>query len=132
MCCILTVGVIAPLLYISLLIAEDLMSVYRTLIASMREGEQSVFDSWRRYPFLSAPAEAIQNIERLTGTDLRTSIAENLAELGKAVVGQVTRIMTHALYALVQLAMILLCAFYFFPGRGRHDRLAPRTSAYRA
>jgi hypothetical protein len=92
MCCILTVGVIAPLLYISLLIAEDLTSVYRTLIASMREGEQSVFDSWRRYPFLSAPAEAIQNIERLTGTDFRTSIAENLAELGKMLVGQVTRI----------------------------------------
>jgi len=114
MCCTLTVGVIAPLLYISLLIAEDLTEVYRTLIASMKEGEQPVFDSWRRYPFLSVPAEAIQNIERLTGTDLRTSIAENLAELGKAVVGQVTRIVTHALYALVELAMILLCAFYFF------------------
>jgi predicted PurR-regulated permease PerM len=57
---------------------------------------------------------ALENLERLTGTDLRTSLVENLTELGKMLVEQVTRIVTHALQALVQLAMILLCAFYFF------------------
>jgi predicted PurR-regulated permease PerM len=114
MCLILIIGVIAPLVYMSLLIAEDLTEVYRTLIASLRKGEQPLLEGWRRYPLLAALAEAVQNLERLTGTDLRTSIAENLAELGKVLVGQVTRIVTHALYALVQLGMILLCAFYFF------------------
>lgn len=114
MCLILTVGVIAPLVYLSLLIAEDLTDAYRTLIATLRGGDEPLLQSWRRYPLLAALAEALQNLERLTGTDLRTSIAENLAELGKVLVGQVTRIVTNALYALVQLGMILLCAFYFF------------------
>lgn len=114
MCFLLTIGVIAPLVYLSLLIAEDLTEAYRTLIASLREGDQPLLESWRQYPFLAALAEALQNMERLTGTDLRTSIAENLAEFGKLLVGQVTRIVTNVLYAAVQLGMILLCAFYFF------------------
>jgi predicted PurR-regulated permease PerM len=114
MCLILTVGVIVPLAYLSVLIAEDVTETYRIVVASLREGEQPLLEGWRRYPLLAALAEAVQNLEGLTGTDLRTSIAENLTELGKALVGQVTRIVTHALYALVQLGMILLCAFYFF------------------
>lgn len=114
MCLILTVGVIAPLAYMSLLIVEDVTEAYRTMIASMREGDQPLLETWRTYPLLATLAEAIHNMERVTGTDLRMSIAENLAELGKMLVGQVTRIATHALYAIVQLGMILLCAFYFF------------------
>ncbi|MDO9116572.1 MAG: AI-2E family transporter [Nitrospira sp.] len=114
MCLVLAVGVIAPLAYLSLLVAEDLTEAYRTVIASMREGDQLLLESWRKVPFLASFADALQTMERLTGTALRTSIAENLAELGKALVGQATRVVTHALYALVQLSMILLCAFYFF------------------
>jgi predicted PurR-regulated permease PerM len=114
MCLILIVGVIVPLVYLSLLIAEDVTETYRTVVAALHEGEQPLLEGWRRYPFLATPAEALQNLERLTGTNLRASIAENLAELGKVLVGQVTRIVTHALYAVVQLGMILLCAFYFF------------------
>jgi len=129
MCLLLTIGVIAPLVSLSLLIAEDLTEAYRTLIASLREGDQPLLESWRQYPFLATLAEALQNMERLTGTDLRTSIAENLAEFGKLLVGQLTRIVTNVLYAAVQLGMILLCAFYFFSGWGGHDRLAPLSFA---
>lgn len=49
---------------------------------------------------------------------------ENVAELGKVLVGQVTRLVTDALYAFVQLGMILLCAVYFFSRPGCFDRLA--------
>jgi predicted PurR-regulated permease PerM len=114
MCLILTIGVIAPLVYMSVLIAEDVTDAYRLLIASLKSGDQPMLESWRSYPLLAALADAVQNIERLTGTDLRVSIAENLADLGKILVGQLTSIATHALYALVQLGMVLLCAFYFF------------------
>jgi predicted PurR-regulated permease PerM len=114
MCLILTLGIIAPLVYLSLVIAEDVTDTYRTLVTTLHEGEEPLFEGWRKYPFLAAPAEALQNLERLTGTDLRTSLAENLADLGKLLVGQVTRVVTHALHAVVELAMILLCAFYFF------------------
>jgi predicted PurR-regulated permease PerM len=104
----------APLVYMSLLIAEDVTEAYRIVIASVGEGDQPLLESWRQYPLLATLAEAIQNMERVTGTDLRMSIAENLAESGKRLLGQVTRMVTHALYAFVQLGMILLCAFYFF------------------
>ncbi|TKB84381.1 MAG: AI-2E family transporter [Nitrospira sp.] len=114
MCLILIIGVIAPLVYMSLLIAEDLTVAYRALLAALRDGNQPLLESWRKYPFLAALADTLQNLERLTGSDLRTSIAENVAELGKVLVGQVTRLVTDALYAFVQLGMILLCAFYFF------------------
>lgn len=114
MCLILTVGVIAPLVYLSLRVAEDLTGGYRALVVTLSEGDLPLLESWRRYPILATLAEAIQNMERVTGTDLRMSIAENLAELGKMLVGQLTRMVTHALYVFVQLGMILLCAFYFF------------------
>lgn len=114
MCLILTVGIIVPLVYLSVLIAEDLTETYRTIVASLMEKERPLFAEWRKYPFLAALADALQNLERLTRTDLRVSLAENLADLGRVLVEQVTRLVTHALYALVQLGMILLCAFYFF------------------
>lgn len=114
MCAVLTVGVIVPLVYLSLVVAQDMTKTYRALVISLREGDRPLLDGWRDYPFLSAPLDAMANLERLTGTNLRASLAENLAELGKVLVEQVTRLVTHALYALVQLAVILLCAFYFF------------------
>jgi len=114
MCFMLMIGVIAPLLYLSLLIAEDLTEGYRTFVGSLMEGDQPFLEGWRNYPFLASLAETVQHLERLTGTNVRMSIAGNLAELGKVLIEQVTRIATHALYALVQLGMILLCAFYFF------------------
>jgi predicted PurR-regulated permease PerM len=114
MCLMLIIGVMAPLLYLSLLIAEDLTKGYRTFVGSLMEGDQPFLEGWRNYPFLASLAEMVQQLERLTGTNLRMSIAGNLAELSKVLIEQVTRIATHALYALVQLGMILLCAFYFF------------------
>lgn len=114
MCLLLTVGIIAPLVYLSVLVAEDLTATYRAVVASLYAGDQPLFDAWRRYPLLAALADALQNLEQLTGTDLRSSVADNLADLGRAAVGQVTRLVTHALYAVVQFSIILLCAFYFF------------------
>lgn len=114
MCAVLTVGIIAPLVYLSLVIAEDVTKTYRVLVVSLREGDRPLLEGWRDYPFLAAPLDAIGNLERVTGTNLRASLAENLAELGKVLVEQVTRIVTHALHALAQVVVVLLCAFYFF------------------
>lgn len=75
MCVVLTVGIIAPVVYLSLVVAEDATKTYRTLVASLHEEEQPLFAGWRKYPFLAGPLEALQNLERLTGTDLRTSLA---------------------------------------------------------
>lgn len=114
MCVVLTAGVIVPLLYLSLLIAEDLTSGYRTLVASLMDGDQPFLEAWRRYPLLASLAEAVQQLERLTGTNVRMNMAGTLADVGRVLVEQVTRLTTHALAALVQLGMMLLCAFYLF------------------
>jgi predicted PurR-regulated permease PerM len=128
MCVVLTVGIIAPLTYVALVVAQDVTTTYRSLVVSLREGNQPWFDERREYPLLAAPVEALANLERLTGTDLRASLVENLTDLGKLLVEQVTRIITHALHALVQLAMMLLCAFYFFrDGDALIDWLASTT-----
>ncbi|MCP9443238.1 MAG: AI-2E family transporter [Nitrospira sp.] len=114
MCAILTGGIIVPLVYLSLVIAEDVTKTYRALVISLREADRPLLEGWRDYPFLAVPLDAISNLERVTGTNLRASLAENLAELGKVLVEQVTRIVTHAIHVLAQLIMVLLCAFYFF------------------
>lgn len=114
MCLVLTLGIIVPLVYLSFLIAEDLSETYQSLVAWLQQREEPLFEGWRDYPLLAAPAEALQNLERLTGTDLRSSLVENLTDLGRVLVEQVTRLATNVLYAVVQLGMILLCAFYLF------------------
>ncbi len=114
MCVILTVGIIAPVVYLSLIVAEDVTETYRTLVLSLHEEGQPLFEEWRKYPILAAPVEALENLERVTGTNLRTSLVENLTNLGRLLVEQLTKLVSHVLYVLVQLAMILLCAFYFF------------------
>ena len=114
MCVMLTVGIIAPVTYGALVVAQDVTTTYRTLVVTLRDGEPPWFEGWRDSPLLAAPITALANLERLTGTDLRASLVDNLTDLGKMLVEQITRIVTHAFHALVQLAMMLLCAFYFF------------------
>lgn len=114
MCVIMTAGLIVPLVYLSLLIAQDLADTYRAVVAVLKEGDRPLIQGWRYYPVLAAFAEELQRLERLTGTEPRSSLAENLTELGRLLFGQLTRIMTNVLYGVIQLSMILLCAFYFF------------------
>ncbi|MEW6246923.1 MAG: AI-2E family transporter [Nitrospirota bacterium] len=114
MCVIMTIGLIVPLVYLSILIAEDLADTYRAVVALLKEGDQPLIEGWRRYPVIAAIVQELQRLERLTGTELRSSLAENLTDLGRLLFGQLTRIMTNVLYGVMQLSMILLCAFYFF------------------
>lgn len=114
MCVLLMTWIIAPVVYLLLVVAEDVTETYRALVVSLQEGNQPLFEGWWNHPLLAIPAEAVQNLERLTGTDLRTTLIENLTNLGKILVEQLTKALSHMLYALVELALFLLCAFYFF------------------
>lgn len=114
MCLILTAGIIAPVVYLSLVVAEDVTKTYQALVVSLYEEDRLLFEGWWEHPLLAVPAEALQNLERLTGTNLRASLAESLTNLGRVLVEQLTKALSHTLYALVQVVMTLLCAFYFF------------------
>ena len=70
----------------------------------------------------------------MTGTDLRAVLVDNLAQLGSALVEQLTQVAKNVLVALSELGIILLCTFYFFrDGKGMVDWLtdvSPLDEAY--
>lgn len=108
-----TVGFILPLAYISLLIAKELATTYLTIVASLQEGP-SLLEQWRGHPWVSVLVGQLQEFERLTGTDLRSVLVGNLADLGSTLVEKLTRVAGNVLAGLTELSIILLSMFFFF------------------
>lgn len=50
----------------------------------------------------------------MTGSNLRSMLIDNLAQLGTALVEQLTRVAKNVFAGLLELGIILLCTFYFF------------------
>ena len=61
----------------------------------------------------------LQNLERLTGTDLRSSLVEGVADLGRALIQQSTSVITNLWQGAIAFGIVLLSAFYFFRD-GKH------------
>ncbi|HXH86305.1 MAG TPA: AI-2E family transporter, partial [Nitrospira sp.] len=108
-----TVGFILPLAYISFLIGKELATTYLTVVASLLEGP-GLLEQWRGHPWVSVLVGQLQEFERLTGTDLRSVLVGNLADLGSALVEKLTHVAGNVLAGLTELSIILLCMFYFF------------------
>jgi hypothetical protein len=70
--------------------------------------------SWRQYPVIAGFMKQFQNLERLTGTDLRLSLMESVADLGKVLIRQSTSVVTNLLQGAIAFGIVLLSAFYFF------------------
>jgi predicted PurR-regulated permease PerM len=108
-----TVGCILPLIYITLLIGKELAGTYLAVVAAMQQGP-SLVEQWRGYPWVSDLIRQLQEFERMTGTDLRSVLVGNLADLGGTLVEKLTQVAGNALAAMTELGIILLCMFYFF------------------
>lgn len=108
-----TVGLILPIAYISFLIGKEVAATYLTLVFKLQEGP-GLLSQWRGLPWVSVLIDQIQEFQRMTGTDLRTVIVDNLADLGSAVVEQLTHVAGNILSALFELGIILLSIFYLF------------------
>jgi len=118
-----TVGVILPLAYLSFLIGKELARTYLTVVSALEQGP-GVIDQWRVHPWATVILEQLQEFQRMTGTDLRSVLVENLAQLGSALVEQLTQVAKNVLVALMELSIILLCTFYFFrDGKSMVDSL---------
>ena len=119
MCMVMTIGLLLPLLYMTLLVAQDLAGLVSSLVPYLQQGEGPLGGSWRRYPMIAGFVKQLQNLERLTGTDLRSSLVEGVADLGKVLIQQSTSVITNLLQGAVAFGIVLLSAFYFFPD-GKH------------
>ena len=108
-----TIGVILPLAYLSFLIGKELASTYLSVVSFLEQGP-GVLERWRVHPWATAILEQMQEFQRLTGTDLRSVLVDNLAQLGSALVDRLTQVAKNVLVGLTQLGIILLCTFYFF------------------
>ncbi|MEW6681453.1 MAG: AI-2E family transporter [Nitrospirota bacterium] len=113
MCGAVTIGLILPLLYLLILIGEELARTYRTIVTAVRE-QGGVLQTWQNHPLATAVLAKIQTYEQLTGVNLRSVVADNLAEFGGFVVQRLTRVATNVLVGLLQFLFVLLAMFYFF------------------
>lgn len=114
MCMVVTVGLLLPLLYLALLIAQDLAETISSLLTYLRQNKELLGEGWRQYPVIAGFVEQLQNLQRLTGTDLRSSLAEGVANLGGMMIRQFTGVMRNLVQAGIEFAVVLLASFYFF------------------
>lgn len=113
-----TVGLILPLAYLSFLIGKELARTYLQVVSLLQEGP-GLMEQWRVHPLVAALLNQIQEFQRMTGTDLRSVLVDNLAELGSALVEQLTQVARNVLLGVSELGIILLSTFYFFrDGKG--------------
>ncbi|MFM8550728.1 MAG: AI-2E family transporter [Nitrospiraceae bacterium] len=114
MCLILTVGCLLPIASLSFLRLDELTKTY-TIVATVIEKEEGLLEGgWRELPLVKPAIKRMEEYERITGKDLRATLANNLTEFGATLVQQITLVATNALLGLFELGFILLCAFFFF------------------
>lgn len=113
-CLILTIGFILPLISFTLLIGAELVKTYRSLADLVTSQEQLLEAGWQDYPLVSTAMTLLEKYERLTGANLQSVLADNLAQAGKFLVTQLSYMAGNVLIGLIQLGVILLAAFYLF------------------
>jgi predicted PurR-regulated permease PerM len=113
MCVAITIGLILPLLYLLVLIGEELARTYRALLTLFGE-QRGILETWQTHPLAGVVLAKIQAYEQMTGVDLRSVVADNLAQFGAFLVQKLTQVATNVLMGLLQFTFVLLAMFYFF------------------
>ena len=108
-----TIGLILPLAYLSFLVGKELASTYLTVVFYLQQGP-GLLEQWRVHPWVAGLVGQIQEFQRITGTDLRSVLVNNLAEFGSTLVEQLTQVARNVLVGITELSIILLSTFYFF------------------
>ena len=108
-----TVGFILPLAYLSFLIGKELAATYLTVVTALQQGSGRL-EQWLGHPLVSGWIGQIQEFQRMTGTDLRSVLVSNLAQLGSALVEELTHVAKNVLAGLTELGIIVLSTFFLF------------------
>ena len=107
-----TIGIILPLTYLSFLIGKELVATYSSIVMVLQR--PGILEEWLSHPWSASIIAQIQEFQRMTGTDLRTVLGENLADWGGSFVEKLTHIAQNLLAGLTNLGIILLSTFFFF------------------
>ncbi|HEX9743271.1 MAG TPA: AI-2E family transporter [Nitrospiraceae bacterium] len=112
MCVIVTLVVILPLLYFSVVLGGELAKTYKTVSALVEEGgslQAGLSDS----PVLSLMRDQLREYERLTGTNVKAMVAGNVKEIGTWVLSEGTVVAQNVVIGLFQIILMMVCIFYF-------------------
>jgi predicted PurR-regulated permease PerM len=115
MCLAVTIGLILPALYLSLLIGEEVARNYQHVVTLLERGQSFILHHpWKTHPLVESALDRLHAYERMTGTNLRAMVVGNLSAMGGWAVQQLTQVAANLLLGFVQLAFILVCSFYLF------------------
>lgn len=112
MCIAVGMVVVLPLLYLAAVAGSELAKAYESIAALLAQ-DGSFDERWRNTPMLGVVREYLREYERLTGTDLRTIWADSLKDLAQWILEEVSLIARNLLVGLFQIALTVICLFYF-------------------
>jgi len=113
MCISVTLIVILPLLYFSVVLGGELAKTYKTVSALVEE-DGSLQAGLSDSPVLSLMRDQLREYERLTDTNVKAMVADNVKEIGKWVLSEGTVVAQNVVVGLFQIILMMVCIFYFF------------------
>lgn len=113
MCIGVVVIIVLPLLYLSTVVGTELARTYKSVATLVGEGG-SLEEGWRDAPLVGFVRDQLREYERLTGTDLRAMLADNLKDIGRWLLEEITLVAQNLVVGLFQTVLMLVCIFYFF------------------
>jgi predicted PurR-regulated permease PerM len=113
-CVFLTVGLILPILAMSLLLGEELIKSYKAVADLVGQGKGAFQNGLQDYPFVSTVVTLLEKYEKFTGADLQSALANNVAQAGSFAVQKLSSMAGNVLLGLFQLGIILLSSFFLF------------------
>ena len=113
MCISVTLIVILPLLYFSVVLGGELAKTYKT-VSTLVEEDGSLQAGLSDSPVLSLMRDQLREYERLTDTNVKAMVADNVKEIGKWVLSEGTVVAQNVVVGLFQIILMMVCIFYFF------------------
>jgi predicted PurR-regulated permease PerM len=113
MCIAVTLIVVLPLLYFSVVLGGELAKTYKT-VSGLLEGGVSLEAGLRESPLLSVIVDQLREYERLTGTDVKMMVAGSVREIGRWLLSEGTVLAQNVVVGLFQIILMMVCIFYFF------------------
>lgn len=113
MCIGVVLAIILPLVYLSTVVGTELAGTFKAVTTLVGEGGL-MEEGWRDAPLVAFVQDRLRDYERLTGTDLRPVLADNLKDIGRWLLEEMALVARNLVVGLFQTILMLVCIFYFF------------------
>lgn len=113
MCVAVTLIVILPLLYFSVVLGGELAKTYKAVSALVEEGG-SLQTGLNDSPVLSLVRDQLREYEQLTDTNVKAMVADSVREIGRWLLSEGTVVAQNVVIGLFQIILMMVCIFYFF------------------